>query len=146
MQQDEIMGAVMVHEDITELKKKEKELIKHQKNLNALVQERTKELKKINELLKKDITKRKKAEEALQKSERQLRLITDNAPAYIAYVGADDLRYRFVNQKFEVAFGLPSIEYGLDGGLADVLDRRKTKANFAIHNGEIEAAVIDGRR
>jgi PAS domain S-box-containing protein len=40
----------------------------------------------------------------LRASEHQLRLITDNTPAYIAYVGADDLRYRFVNRNFEIAY------------------------------------------
>ncbi len=57
-----------------------------------------------------DITDRKRAEEALREREHQLRLLTDVSPAYIAYVGADDLRYHFVNQKFEIAFGRPREE------------------------------------
>ena len=44
--------------------------------------------------------KRNKTEKALQHSEHQLKLITDNLPAYVAYVGMDDLVYRFVNSKF----------------------------------------------
>ena len=31
-------------------------------------------------------------EDALRRSEHQLKLITDNLPAYVAYVGLDDLR------------------------------------------------------
>ncbi len=47
------------------------------------------------------------AEQALRDNLHLMRLITDNSPAYIAYVGMEDLRYRFVNQKFEIAFGRP---------------------------------------
>lgn len=54
-----------------------------------------------------DITERKKTEEKLLQSEQQLRLITDTLPAYVAYVGLDDLRYRFVNNKFEEAYKIP---------------------------------------
>jgi PAS domain S-box-containing protein len=54
-----------------------------------------------------DVTERKRAEEELRESEQKLRLITDNSPAYIAYVGADDLLYRFVNRRYEEAFGMP---------------------------------------
>jgi len=36
--------------------------------------------------------------------------ISDNSPAYMAYVGADDLRYKFVNHQFEISFNLPRDE------------------------------------
>jgi diguanylate cyclase (GGDEF)-like protein/PAS domain S-box-containing protein len=48
-----------------------------------------------------------RAEGALRQSEHQLKLITDNLPAYVAYVGLDDLRYRFVNNKFEESYKIP---------------------------------------
>jgi PAS domain S-box-containing protein len=41
----------------------------------------------------------------LREREHQLRVLTDYLPGHIAYVGADDLRYRFVNQKFETSCG-----------------------------------------
>ena len=41
----------------------------------------------------------------LREREHQLRVLTDHLPGHIAYVGANDLRYRFVNQKFETSFG-----------------------------------------
>ncbi|MFC1851063.1 PAS domain S-box protein [candidate division CSSED10-310 bacterium] len=53
-----------------------------------------------------DITPLKQAEQALRQREHQLRLITDNSPAYIGYVGID-LRYQFVNKKFEISFNMP---------------------------------------
>jgi PAS domain S-box-containing protein len=52
-----------------------------------------------------DITDRKRAEDALRESAQQLRLITDTAPAFIAYWDAA-LRLRFVNQSYAERFGL----------------------------------------
>jgi len=60
-----------------------------------------------NAQLQLEIIERERAQEELRASEHQMRLITDNTPAYIAYVGTDDLRYRFVNQKFEIAYNRP---------------------------------------
>ena len=56
-----------------------------------------------------DITERKHTEEALRDSEEQLRLITDNVPAVIAYMDADQ-RYRFINKRYEEWFGISSEE------------------------------------
>jgi PAS domain S-box-containing protein len=41
----------------------------------------------------------------LREREHQLRVLTDHLPGHVAYVGANDLCYRFVNQKFETSFG-----------------------------------------
>lgn len=48
-----------------------------------------------------------RVESALRQSEHQLKLITDILPAYVAYVGLDDLRYQFVNNKFEESYRIP---------------------------------------
>ncbi len=53
----------------------------------------------------KDITERKRMEEALAKREQDYRLVTENAPALIAYFGRD-LRHRFVNQQYAQWYGL----------------------------------------
>jgi len=52
-----------------------------------------------------DLTRLKRAEQAMRNSERQLRLVTDTSPAYIAYVALDTLKYLFVNRRFELALG-----------------------------------------
>lgn len=41
----------------------------------------------------------------LREREHQLRVLTDHLPGHVAYVGANDLCYRFVNRKFETSFG-----------------------------------------
>jgi len=56
-----------------------------------------------------DITMLKQTEHALRESEKLLLLIADNMPAYIAYANAAELRYRFVNKRYE-DFGHPRQE------------------------------------
>ncbi len=56
-----------------------------------------------------DITDRKRAEESLQMSESQLLMVTDNIPAYIAFVDTG-LVYRFVNKAYEVLYKKPRSE------------------------------------
>lgn len=46
-----------------------------------------------------DITERHRYQQSLQENERRLRLITDNVPAMIAYIGAD-LKFEFTNQVY----------------------------------------------
>jgi diguanylate cyclase (GGDEF)-like protein/PAS domain S-box-containing protein len=52
-----------------------------------------------------DITARRSNELALIKSEQRLRLITDNIPALVAYVRADE-RIAFANRRYEEAYGI----------------------------------------
>jgi PAS domain S-box-containing protein len=60
-----------------------------------------------------DITERHRYAESLKKSERWLRLITDNVPAMIAYVGSD-LKFQFTNQVYLDWYGHSASElYGL---------------------------------
>lgn len=52
-----------------------------------------------------DITARKLAEARVERSEQQLRLVTDNAPVFIAYCDSV-MRFRFVNRPYAERFGL----------------------------------------
>ncbi|MDH3973872.1 MAG: ATP-binding protein [Deltaproteobacteria bacterium] len=74
----------------TELEKVYKELQIHRDQLEERVKERT--------------CKIEETTEALRKSEEDLRTITDNLPAFIAYIDSD-LRYRFNNKSYEKWFG-----------------------------------------
>ena len=53
-----------------------------------------------------DVTESKQIADALRDSEAQLRQLTDNVPALIAYVDRDR-RFRFHNKAYEEIFGLP---------------------------------------
>ncbi|MBE9551938.1 MAG: PAS domain S-box protein, partial [Proteobacteria bacterium] len=55
-------------------------------------------------VIMRDITERRTAEDALQESERQLRTITDNLPAFIAYTDKDQ-RLQFANKTVEEWYG-----------------------------------------
>ncbi|MHC4277899.1 MAG: PAS domain-containing sensor histidine kinase [Planctomycetota bacterium] len=61
-----VIQAVHLSRDITERKQAEKELRKHRDHLEELVDNRTTELAKANQLLQGEITERKRAEEKLQ--------------------------------------------------------------------------------
>ena len=54
-----------------------------------------------------DITEHKQAEEVLQGNRQKLQLITDNVPAFIAYIDSD-LHYRFSNKSYENWLGSSS--------------------------------------
>ena len=49
--------------------------------------------------------KRMRTKDSLQESRKQLYHITDNIPAFVNYVNAQDLCYKFVNKPFADAFG-----------------------------------------
>jgi diguanylate cyclase (GGDEF)-like protein/PAS domain S-box-containing protein len=56
-----------------------------------------------------DITERREVEQALQASEQRLRLVTDNIPALISYVTADQ-RFEFGNRRYQQAFALSNAD------------------------------------
>lgn len=66
------VGIIGITRDITERKRAEEELKKHRDHLEELVDERTAELKRINEILRKEIDERKRAEEKLKKAHEEL--------------------------------------------------------------------------
>jgi len=72
-----------------------------------------------------DITERHRYAETLRESEQWIRLITDNVPALIAYMGAD-LRYQFTNKVYDEWYGWPRGELiGKDIRLVHGADRFK---------------------
>jgi PAS domain S-box-containing protein len=79
--------------DITDRKWDEEKLIRHQKNLEKMVDERTVELRKINEKLQHEITERKKYEMIVHESEEKYRELIEKDDAAI-----------FITQQLKVVF------------------------------------------
>ncbi|HWP11764.1 MAG TPA: PAS domain-containing protein, partial [Ramlibacter sp.] len=84
-------GAVVVHSDITELKRSAAEIGRYRDHLEELVAQRTGELEQTNR--------------TLAEGERFLRTLTDNLPASMGYWGRD-LRCRFANRLCQERFGI----------------------------------------
>jgi len=74
---DEPTAIVTSCEDITERKKAEEELKKHQDHLEELVKERTAELIQANELLHQEILERKRAETEARATYQNLKMLND---------------------------------------------------------------------
>jgi PAS domain S-box-containing protein len=83
-----------------------------------------------------DVTDRTLAEEALRRSEEQLRTVTDNVPAFIAYADREK-RYRFVNRVVEEWYGLPASQI-----LGSTVEEIVGKVEYAKIKPGIEAVML----
>lgn len=103
--------------------------------LELRVHERTADLERSNQTLLTEIAERRQAELALRASEAKLRLITDNMPAGMAYLDANQI-YLYHNQTFVDWLGLPTQD--IDGQrVRDVLG----EAVYAEIREKIELAL-----
>ena len=127
-------GAVVVHSDITELKRTEAELGKYREHLEDLVEERTSQLEDTNR--------------ALVESERFVRTMTDNMPAALAYWDSE-LRCRFANRLYRARYGLRR-QAILQMDLRQVVGRdafraMESRVHNALHGHGCTYAVSHGR-
>lgn len=97
---------IVVLNDITERKRIEQSLYQLQQDLEQRVIARTHELQVAIELLHQEMSQRMTRERELTESKNRLRAITDNMPALICHVNADQ-RYTFINQFHTDWFGIP---------------------------------------
>lgn len=82
-----------------------------------------------------DITSSHRYAESLKQSESRLRLITDNVPAMIAYVGAD-LKFQFTNKVYVDWYGREQGElYGID------LEASRINADFSLLQPHVSRAL-----
>jgi PAS domain S-box-containing protein len=72
-----IVGTVLVFRDISERRRTEEQLAEYHDHLESLVEKRTTELEKANELLRQEITQREQAQERTEHLSRVLRAIRD---------------------------------------------------------------------
>ncbi len=90
-------------------------------------------------LLKKEVSERRSAEAAALDREKELKLVSDNAPVMIAHCTSDHV-YRFVNMGYAALFGLHPREV-VGRRLAEVVGDRM----FSVIKPNV-AAVLGGRR
>ena len=108
---------VIVHtDDVTERKSIEAELEKYRMGLEELVDERTQELKKVNELLRKEIFEREEAERSLEKRNRQLAVLNDVYKIIATSSNTDEIIGRILEPVMEFCGaqmgGLFELDYG----------------------------------
>jgi PAS domain S-box-containing protein len=93
---------VVVHSvDITERKETEKELERYREGLEELVDERTKELRKVNERLLKEISERERTEETLEKRNRELAVLNEAYKIIATSMNKDDILERILEPVME---------------------------------------------
>ncbi|NGZ11440.1 MAG: PAS domain S-box protein [Nitrospira sp. LK70] len=107
--QGRVVRMVGSETDITERKRAEGALRRAHEELEHRVAERTAELGRSNKRLKAEIAEREQVEALLREQEQEFRFLADNVPAYFSYIDTE-LRYRFVNKRYEELFGRPLVE------------------------------------
>lgn len=97
-------GYLLQIQDITERKRAEEELMRHRENLEDMIEERTRELKDVNDLLRREIAERRRVDEELRGSEARYRGIVEDQTEMICRFLPDAI-ITFVNDAYCRCFG-----------------------------------------
>ena len=97
-------GFITLYTDITEQRRAQEQIARHQAELEEHIESRTEALTRANEELTAAIDSNKVITQALRRSEQRLREITDAIPAAIAYFDRDGV-YRYANKGYADWFG-----------------------------------------
>ncbi len=132
--------------DVTERKKAEEELAKYRQHLEELVEERTAELKDINEQLQREIVERKRAEAELRIKDWAIAssinaIVMADLEGNLIYVNATFLKMWGYDSS-EETIGRPAVEFWQDRKQAARVVR--TLLRKGIWQGELVALRADG--
>ncbi len=135
----EVIGAITMHDEITERKRAEEELKKHRDHLEEKVTERTRDLLKSNEELQREIAERSRAESELSKMRSYLDSIIDSMPSIL--VGVDlDGKVTLWNREAERITGKLA-DAVLGAEMSEAIPRlagMAEKVRAAIRSGEVQ--------
>ena len=118
------LGIFMVVSDITNRKESEELILKYQTELEQKVEERTSELKKLNEGLRKEIQDRERAEQELFK----LSSVVEQAADHVLITNKEGI-IEYVNPAFEACTGYSKEE--VIGLTPRILNSDKNNPNFS---------------
>ena len=118
------LGVFMVVSDITKRKESEELILKYQTELEQKVEERTSELKKLNEGLRKEIQDRERAEQELFK----LSSVVEQAADHVLITNKEGI-IEYVNPAFEACTGYSKEE--VIGLTPRILNSDKNNPNFS---------------
>ncbi len=104
-EKDEIIAIISTGEDITEQKKMEEELERHHEHLIETVEERTLELKHLNEQLYKEIALRQQREQQLIDSERKFKELFEKSVDGIIIIKTESKKFYIANQTMSQMLG-----------------------------------------
>lgn len=113
--QGELIGHVGTIEDVTDRKLAEIALHELNDSLEQKVEERTLELRHMNQQLQAEIVERKRIERALRRSEELFRQVFENAPVGIAIAQPNDQRFIRLNPAFCDMLGYTADELLAEG-------------------------------
>lgn len=104
IEEENVIGSVVVFEDISERKRVEGELQRYRDNLEKLVEERTAALKEVNVRLRREALEHKRTAEALAQEKDFNTRVVESSPVFFVAIDPDG-RVRMMNRKMLETLG-----------------------------------------
>ena len=141
--QGRVVGYVGTITDITERKRAEEALSRAYDDLEARVQERTRELAKANELLMMEINERRRMEEALRHSETKYRTVADNTYDWEWWRDSEG-RFIYASPSCRRITHHKADEFIADPDLLLRIIHPDDRPSFISHHADVEEKAVSG--